>query len=85
MDEPESSGYQFAMKFFRKPAPRSEHDEPANETTPGVRMLKEVWHIEGDKKPREVVEKGSVSSDIYAMTPRNGTVPPRHHGRSSGA
>jgi len=45
-------------------------------------MLKEVWHIEDEKKPREVLQKGSVSSDIYAMTPRSGPIPPRHRGRA---
>lgn len=73
------------MKFFRKPAPSvpgEQRDQPAAETTPGVRMLKEVWHIDGDKKPREVVQKGSVSSDIYALSPRTGAIPPRHRGRS---
>ncbi len=71
------------MKFFRKPAPAAAQTESqASDTAPGVRMLKEVWHIEDEKKPREVLQKGSVSSDIYAMTPRSGPIPPRHRGRA---
>ena len=64
--------------FFGKKLGRAE-DQPAGQTAPGVRMLKEVWNIRPGK-PVEVTSM-SVSSDIYSMNPKTAGVPPRHRGR----
>lgn len=76
------------MNFFKRrvpvPAPQSSPppEEPkAGDTAPGVRMLKDVWHIEAPKKAREVAD-GAVSHDIYNTPVRSGGIPPRHHGRA---
>ena len=70
------------MRFFKKPERRESPEPQADETTPGVRMLKDVWHIDTEKKPREA-PPAQVSSDIYHLPPRNGQVPHRHHGHAS--
>jgi len=66
------------MNLFGKKVPDKKDDQPADQTTPGVRMLKEVWDIKTEKKHDRV--EGPVSSDIYARKPRNQGIPPRHHG-----
>ena len=68
------------MNLFGKKIP-NKSDQPANQTTPGVRMLKEVWNIKTEKKTEAV--NGDVSSDIYSMNPRSKGIPPRYRGRRS--
>lgn len=66
------------MNLFGKKIP-NKADQPANQTTPGVRMLKEVWNIKPEKKADTV--DGDVSSDIYSLNPRSKGIPPRRRGR----
>lgn len=77
------------MNFFKRPQPAKAPDpEPdadpaprADETAPGVRMLKDVWNIQSGKKPRDSIEHGSVSSDIYKVPSTGNNIPHRpHHG-----
>jgi hypothetical protein len=66
------------------PAPSSPYNErpkPTRGTTPGVQMLKEVWHIDTVKKKKEMAPPG-VSTDIYSV-PKQRQMPPRHTGGSS--
>lgn len=65
--------------FGRKVSVAKKSDQPANQTTPGVRMLKDVWDIKVEKTHERV--EGPVSHDIYARKPREGGIPPRHRGR----
>ena len=60
-----------------------DNDERAGETSPGVRMLKQVWGIRGkkDERPRDPVPQ--VGSDIYNVPVRSNEVPRRRHGRST--
>ena len=67
------------MNIFGKKIPDKKDDQPADQTTPGVRMLKEVWDIKTEKKQDRV--DGPVSSDIYARKPRVQGIPPRYHGQ----
>lgn len=67
------------MNFFGKKLPDKKDDQPANQTAPGVRILKEVWDIKSEKKQERV--EGPVNSDIYARKPREQGIPPRHHGQ----
>ena len=50
-------------------------DDEASRTTPGVRMLKEVWHIDARKKKE--MPPPDVPTDIYRV-PRERTMRPRH-------
>jgi hypothetical protein len=67
------------MNIFGRKIPDKKDDQPANQTTPGVRMLKEVWDIKTEKKMDRV--EGPVSSDIYTRKPREQGIPPRYHGQ----
>ena len=51
------------------------HIQDPNQTTPGVRMLKDLWNS-GKKKEREVAH--NVSTDIYKVAPSAKQVPRRH-------
>lgn len=47
-----------------------------NETTPGVRVLKQLWNIESDTKKNQEVQ--NVNSNIYAMPTRVRKLPRRN-------
>lgn len=68
------------MRLFKRDDRRAEPEPQADETSPGVRMLKDVWHIDTSKKPRETPPP-QVSSDIYHLPSRNGQIPHRRHGQ----
>ena len=70
-----------AEKTPASPAPvvRTEPPPPSSRTTtPGVQMLKEVWHIETGKKKKEMPPP-NVPTDIYAV-PKQRQVPRRNGG-----
>ena len=66
------------MNFFGKKLPRHS-DQPANQTTAGVRMMKEVWDIQ-TKKSVEAAPT-DVSWDIYSIKPKSNGIPPRRRNR----
>lgn len=59
----------------KAPEPAPVEDAEAARTTPGVRMLKEVWHIDSRKKKE--MPPPDVPTDIYRV-PRERTMRPRH-------
>ena len=57
-------------------------DEPrADETAPGLRVIKEVWDIKTPKVPRDAVPR-TVPHDIYNVPVRKDDVPRRSGGGS---
>lgn len=66
--------------YTLKDAPQKGRSTEDN-TTPEVRRLKQVWQIETSKKCEILRPEEKVSSDIYAIRPRAGAVPPRQHHR----
>ena len=61
-------------------APPNSDQATGRGTTPGVQMLKDVWHIGTNKKKKEMPPPG-VSSDIYSV-PKQRQMPPRNSGRA---
>lgn len=57
----------------------SEHEPSANETAPGVRLLKHAWGINTKGAPREDAPE-AVVHDIYSVPPRRRAIPCRHTG-----
>ena len=57
--------------------PRAESKE-SKLTTPGVKMLKEVWHIDTEKK-KKVMPPPGVPTDIYCI-PKQRHMPRRQGG-----
>ena len=60
------------------PPSRLEEKSSARGTTPGVQMLKEVWHIDTGRKKKEMAPPG-ISTDIYSV-PKQRQMPPRNTG-----
>ena len=67
-----------SMHLFGRKLPKKS-DEPANQTSTGVRMLKEVWDIKTAKKEESLPK--DISSDIYSIKPKSSGIPPRYRGR----
>lgn len=67
-----------AEKNESPPPPRPEEKPKGKTTTPGVQMLKEVWHIDTGKRKKEMAPPG-VPTDIYCV-PKQRQMPPRHGG-----
>ena len=53
-------------------------DLQADETAPGVRLLKHVWNIDTKKKPRSTAPN-DVPHDIYSVPTRANDVPRRQY------
>lgn len=73
-DEP-ASEKQPARPAEQKPA-AEERPKGGRQVTPGVQMLKEVWHIDTHKKKKEIAPPG-IPTDIYCV-PKQRQMPPRH-------
>ena len=53
----------------------------SEDTSPGVRMLKDVWRIGADRKIPEPPPE-SVETDIYKVPSHKTSIPRRHHRRN---
>jgi hypothetical protein len=73
------------MKRTEQPSNESKQPENApaepraDETAPGVKLLKQVWNIKTDKPQRESAPQ-NVAHDIYHVPERKPEVPRRHMG-----
>lgn len=62
---------------------RNQSDDEASKTSPGVRMLKDVWGIGRKPEERKREPIPQVGSDIYNVPARSNEVPRRKHGRTT--
>ncbi len=58
-----------------------EEDWESTQTAPGVRMLKDLWNIPSSR-PKDSVQSGATSSDIYSVPDRRNSIPRRRQGRA---
>jgi hypothetical protein len=65
------------MSAAKKPDP----DPSSNHTSPGVKMLKQVWNIKTTKPAREK-PPADVVTDIYKVPTRKNGFPRRVHGNA---
>ncbi len=67
------------MSLFSKKLHEQDHVSGENRETPMVRKLTEIWDIHTEPEAEDI--PSNVSSDIYAMMPKNRSIPRRYHGR----